>query len=161
MENPKRSLSENGNTSMKEIVVPREKAVFWMDENGRWHNRYGPFQKPKIVAHFNASIRKDRDGYHVTREYDNIREKVYFPYVDTPLFVFDVIRGDHIILVMNTKNRVPLRPENLFTKDDNLFMRIDSEWIKFTDRALLKLADCIGEDDGKTVFRLNGRSYSL
>jgi hypothetical protein len=146
---------------IKEIVIPKEEAVFRMDENGRWHNQYGPFRNPKIVAYFNASIRKDEDGYYVAREYDHVREKVYFFYTDTPLFVLDVIRGEEIILVLNTKKQAPLHPEDLFLKNDSLYMRMDEECIKFTERALIKLSDCIDEEDGETVFRLNGQSYPL
>jgi hypothetical protein len=146
---------------IKEIMVPKEESVFWMDENGRWYNQHGPFQHPKIVRYFHASIRKDRDGYYLTQEYDNIREKVYFSYTETPLFVFTVIRGDEIILVLNTKKQVPLHPEDLFMKNDRLFMRLDGECIKFTELALIRLSDCIDEEDGQTVFRLNNRSYPL
>jgi hypothetical protein len=146
---------------IKEIVVPREEAVFWMDEKGRWHNQHGAFENQKIIGYFHASIRKDQDGYYLGREYDNIREKVYFSYAETPLFVFDVLRGDEITLVLNTKEQLPLRPENLFMEKDRLFMHINGESIKFTERALLKLSDCFGEEDGQTIFRLNNRSYPL
>jgi hypothetical protein len=149
------------NQEIKEIVVSREEAVFWMDEKGRWHNQHGPFENPRIIGYFNASIRKDRDGYYLAGEHDNIREKVYFSYVETPLFVLDVIKGDKIILVLNTKEQVPLRPENLFMEKDSLFMRIDGECIKFTERALIKLSGCIGEENGLTIFRLNNQSYPL
>jgi hypothetical protein len=146
---------------MKEIVIPREDAVFWMDEKGRWHNEYGPFQNPRIIGYFHTSIQKDRDGYYLSREYDNIREKVYFRYAETPLFVFDVIRGDEILLVLNTKKKIPLIPEDLFMKNDSLFMRLHGDCIKFTERALIKLSDCVGEENGRVVFRLNNRIYSL
>ena len=131
----------------KDIIVPKEDAVFWMDENGRWHNQHGPFQHPKVVSHFNASIRKDKDGYHLYQEHDNVREKVYFAYAETPLFVFDVIKKDEILLILNTKKQVSLNPENLFMKNDRLFMRFDGEIIKFTEQVLVKLMDHIDEED--------------
>jgi len=149
------------NREMKEVIIPKEEAVFWMDENGRWHNQHGPFQHHKIVNYFHTSICRDRNGYYLTQEYDNIREKVYFPYVETPLFVFDIIRKDETILVLNTKKQVPLDPEKLFIKDDHLFMKLGDECIKFTDQALIKLSDCIKEKDGQTVFQLNNRSYPV
>jgi len=146
---------------MKEIIIPRDEAVFWMDENGRWHNQHGPFQHHKIVDYFHASISRDQDGYYLTQEYDNIREKVYFPYAETPLFVFDVIRRDAITLVLNTKKQIPLDPEKLYVKNDRLFMRFGEESIKFTEQALMKLSDCILEEDGQTVFRINDQHYPI
>ena len=87
----------------KEIIIPKEDAVFWMDENGRWHNEHGSFQHPKVVGYFHTSIRKDKDGYFLSQEHDDFSEKVYFRYAETPLFVFDVIRGEDILLVLNMK----------------------------------------------------------
>ena len=145
----------------KEIIIPKEDAVFWMDENGRWHNEHGTFQHPKVVGYFHSSICKDKDGYYLSQEHDDFFEKVYFRYVETPLFVFDVIKGDEIILLLNTKNQVPLNPENLFMKDDRLFMQLDGEIIKFTEQSLVKLMNYIDEENGQTVFRLNNQNYPI
>ena len=71
---------------IKQVVIPRQKAVFWMDAQGRWHNQHGTFQHKKIIDHFNASIRKDRDGYYVGQYRDGLYEKVYFTYQETARF---------------------------------------------------------------------------
>ena len=77
--------------NIKEIVISKEDAVFWLDKNGCWHNDAGKFRHKKIIDFFNRSIRKDADGFHLCQLRDNCVEKVYFPYEDTALFVFDVI----------------------------------------------------------------------
>ena len=87
----------------KEIVIPKEDAVFWMDKNGHWHNEHGKFQHKKIIDYFNGCIKKDKDGFYLTQERDTYREKVYFPYEETAYFVFEVIKDKDITLVLNTK----------------------------------------------------------
>ena len=47
---------------IKELVVPKEKAVFWLDAHGRWHNKHGVFEHKKIIDYFHSSIRKDAVG---------------------------------------------------------------------------------------------------
>jgi len=79
---------------IKEIVVPREDAVFWLDGNGFWHNREEKFTHRKIINYFHSSIRKDKKGYYLFQVHPGYREKVYFPYEDTALFVFEVVRDD-------------------------------------------------------------------
>jgi len=53
---------------MKDIVIPKENAVFWMDGNGDWRNEHGRFRKKKIIDYFNAAIHKDENGYYVCQE---------------------------------------------------------------------------------------------
>jgi len=142
------------NQEIKEIIVSREDAVFWMDGNGRWHNEHGPFEHPKIIDYFHTAIRKDAGGYYLTQEYNNIREKVYFPYQETALFVFDVIKGDTMTLLLNTKKKVPLSPDDLFIRNDQLFMWFEDDCLKFSDHALTRVSDCIDEVDGQTVFQM-------
>ena len=73
----------------KEFVVPKEKAVFWLDAYGRWHNEHGVFEHKKIISYFHSSIRKDAEGYYLFQKHnDHTIEKVYFKYEDTALFVF-------------------------------------------------------------------------
>ena len=146
---------------MKEVIIPKEEAVFWMDENGRWHNQHGPFQHHKIIDYFHSSICKDKNGYYLTQEYDNIIEKVYFPYVDTPIFVIDVIKKNDAILFLNTKQQVLLDPKELFIKNDRLFIKLGEDYIKFSEQALMKLSDCICEVEGQTVFRFNDQDYPI
>ncbi|MBW1899855.1 MAG: hypothetical protein JRI61_12485, partial [Deltaproteobacteria bacterium] len=87
---------------MDVLVIPKEKAVFWMYANGRWCNEFGKFEKKKIIDYFNRSINSDEDGYFVCQEKEGFVEKVYFRYMDTVLFVFDVRFRDPIELVLNT-----------------------------------------------------------
>ena len=149
----------------KEVVVSKEKAVFWLDANGRWHNKHGVFEHKKIIDYFHSSIRKDADGYHLLQKHnDHIMEKVYFKYEDTALFVFEVkIKddSDNICLILNTKDEIPLEPENLFVQNDNLYMENDGHRIKFIDRALLKLANRLKFDQHRYYIELNGKIYDI
>ena len=70
-----------------EIIIPKERAIFWLNANGRWHNAHGEFQHKKIIDYFHSSIQKDEKGYYLFQERGNLREKVYFQrrgyYADT------------------------------------------------------------------------------
>jgi len=149
----------------KEVVVSKEQAVFWLDANGRWHNKHGVFEHKKIIDYFHSSIRKDADGYHLLQKHnDHIMEKVYFKYEDTALFVFEVkIKhdSDNICLILNTKDEIPLEPENLFVQNDNLYMENAGHRIKFIDRALLKLANRLKFDQHRYYIELNGKIYDI
>ena len=116
-----------------------------MDGRGRWHNQHGPFEHIKIIAHFNASIQKDSDGYYVTQEHSGIHEKVYFKYEDTALFVVDITLADPIMMVLNTAARILLQPDALMIRGDYLYVQHGDDRIKFTERALYKISrlmDC-------------------
>jgi hypothetical protein len=149
----------------KEVVVSKEQAVFWLDANGRWHNKHGVFEHKKIIDYFHSSIRKDADGYHLLQKHnDHIIEKVYFKYEDTALFVFEVKTkddSDNICLILNTKDEIPLEPENLFVQNDNLYMENDGHRIKFIDRVLLKLANRLKFDQHRYFIELNGKTYDI
>ena len=112
--------SETVRSAPTEIVIPKENAVFRLDANGCWHNKSGRFRNKKIIDFFHASIRKDAGGYFLFQNRENITEKVYFPYEDTALFVFDVILSDPITLVLNTGERSSLEPQKLFAQNDGL-----------------------------------------
>lgn len=146
---------------VKSITVPREEAVFWMDEHGLWHNEHGRFEHPKIINYFNESIRRDRDGYYVYQKAGDIEEKVYFPFQETALFVVDVIKNDKIALVLNTKQKIPLEPGCLFTRNDALYQERGDELVKFTDRALLKLADRMSDKDGGLFITVNQVDHAI
>ncbi len=106
---------------LKVKVIPKEKAVFWLDKNGRWHNKDGTFEHKKIIKFFHSSIKKDKNGYYLSQDLGTHTEKVYFKYEETALFVFDIIKNkEEIILVLNTKKRIRLEPEKLFIKEDSL-----------------------------------------
>ena len=144
-----------------EIVVPKEKAVFWLDENGRWHNVHGKFQHKKIIDYFHSSIRRDEKGYYLFQERGNLREKVYFHYEDTALFVVDLIKDNDITLTLNTKRRVKLKPKNLFTRNDNLYMRMGKETIKFSERGLMKISDFLEFSNEQYFIKVKNRRYRI
>jgi hypothetical protein len=141
----------------KKIVVSKENAVFGMDKNGCWYNEHGKFEHPKIIKYFNASIKKDENGYYVHQVTDEYEEKVYFPYEDTALFVCDVKEKEDILLILNTRDTVLLEPEQLFTREDNLYLQTSEHRIKFTSSALLKISKFMEEKDGQLFFTISGR----
>lgn len=143
-------------TPIKDIVIPKDQAVFWLDRHGYWHNRHGKFQHKKIIDFFHTSINKDEGGYFLMQLRDNVREKVYFPYEDTALFVFDVFDESSILLVLNTGRRLRLDPENLFIQADHLYVNDDNERIKFNERSLYKMSGYIGLDSGGYFFEREG-----
>lgn len=144
---------------MKQIIVPKENAVFWMDKNGIWHNAHGKFEHPKIIAYFHKSIRKDDQGYHVYQIRDGCEEKVYFPYEDTALFVVDL--KDNQTLVLNTTDTLPLDPSQLFTRDDSLYVDTPAHCIKFGQRALMKLAGLLEEKEDRLFLVLDGTAHEI
>ena len=146
---------------IKEKVIPKEDAVFWLDKNGRWRNAHGKFEHNKIIDHFHSCINRDQDGYYLSQTNGNYREKVYFPYEDQALFVFDVIRQDEITLILNTKKQIVLDPQSLFIKDDNLYMRMGDETIKFVEHGLMKMAPLLEDEAGRFYIRLEDKRYKI
>ena len=146
---------------IKEKVIPKEDAVFWLDKNGCWHNAHGKFEHTKIIDYFHSCIKRDQGGYYLSQVNGNYIEKVYFPYEDQALFVIDVVQQDVITLILNTKNRILLDPESLLIKDDNLYMRMGDETLKFVEHGLMKLAQLLEDEDGRYYVRLKGRRYSI
>ena len=144
-----------------EIVIPREKAVFRLDGNGCWRNASGPFRNRRIIDYFNAAIRLDEGGYYVSQQRGHIVEKVYFPYADTALFVVDVQIGEAITLVLNTERRLPLETERLWIENDGLYLTDAGERIKFSDRALLKLAARLEFDQDTYFIRVGGGRHRI
>ncbi|MGE0085235.1 MAG: MFS transporter permease [Desulfococcaceae bacterium] len=149
-------------SEIREVVIPKEKAVFWMDKNGYWNNEHGKFSHKKIIDYFNSCIRRDAHGYYLTQINGDIREKVYFPCEDTAFFVMDIAKADEEIrLILNTKEEIPLTPENLFVKDDSLYMQNGEDRIKFGERALLKIADFIAYENGRYRFLGKGEKKEI
>lgn len=140
------------NDDIKEHVIPKEEAVFWMDGRGRWCNQHGPFEHPKIIAYFNSAIDKDSQGYFVEQILDGWKDKVYFRYKDTPLFVVDVSDGESLTLLLNTGRRIELDPTQLFIRGDHLYVNIGDEYAKFGERALILIADWIQYDQDRPFF---------
>ena len=145
----------------KQIIIAKEDAVFWMGENGDWFNEHGKLEHPKIIKHFYASIQKDENGYYLHQGNDEYEEKVYFPYKDTALFVFDVKVDKDVILKLNNSDTIKLDPKQLFEKDDSLYIQTPEHLIKFTDRALLKISKFLEEKNDQLFFKINGNQYQL
>lgn len=145
----------------REIVISKEDAVFWLDENGRWHNVDGPFKHRKIIDYFHASIQRDENGYYLCQENNNLREKVYFRFEDTALFVFDVNFREEIELVLNTGKKLKLDPGDLFISNDFLYVQTDDERIKFDERSLMKLSGCIDEEGDQYILRWDNQRYPI
>ena len=143
--------------NLKEIVIPKENAVFWMDGNGRWHNVHGPFQHKKLIDYFNTSIGRDSDGFYVSQDRGDVHEKVYFRCEETALFGVEVLTANELIVVLNTGERIKLNPEKLFIKNDSLFMHYQDTLIKFTDRCMMRLSKYIEEIDGSYYFQYNDK----
>ena len=146
---------------LPEIVIDRDKAQFWLDSNGSWHNQHGKFRHPKIIRHFHASIKRDDHGYYLFQENGSYREKVYFRYEDQALFVFDVVRNGDIILVLNTRQHVKLKPRKLFIKNDNLYMQMGDDVIKFVEQGLMKISRFLREENSKIYMQVNSRRYRI
>ena len=144
-----------------EIVISKEDAIFWLDKNGRWHNVHGEFQHKKIIDYFHSSIQKDEKGYYLFQERENLREKVYFHYEDTALFAVDLVKDRDITLILNTKRQIKLRPKNLFTRDDNLYMRLGQETIKFSERGLMKISDLLEFKNEQYFIKVKNRKYRI
>jgi hypothetical protein len=146
---------------LREVVIPRDRAAFRLDSRGRWHGEHGEFLHKKIIEHFHSSIKKDKQGFHLMQRHRDFREKVYFPYEDTPLFVFDVLKGENIALVLNTRKRVKLMPGKLLIRDDDLYIRLGEDRAKFTEHALIRLSPFL-EFEGERVFiRVKSRRYGI
>lgn len=146
---------------MKEIIIKKEDAVFWLDKSGCWRNSGGKFRKKKIIDLFHHSISKDDNGYFVSQTRDGVLEKVYFPYEDTALFVFAVLFNDDILLALNTGEKLPLDPESLYVKDDNLYLTHGHERIKFSERALMQISSILKEDGDHLVMDQNGHRFYI
>ena len=144
-----------------EIVVPREKAVFRLDGRGRWCNAHGVFRNRRISDYFHSAIRRDEGGYFVCQEHGDHVEKVYFPYEDTALFVVDVDLAADIRLRLNTRREVVLKPADLFVAGDSLYAALDGERIKFSERAMQKLAEAMEFTENGYFIRVSGRSHRI
>lgn len=142
---------------LKEIVIPKEKAVFWLDCHGCWRNRHGRFERPRIIARFHAAIGRDRAGYYISQVNGAVREKVYFHHEDTALFVFDLqIAKNAVTLVLNTGRELSLVPETLYIRDDALYTEMAGERIRFSERGLLKISRLLEDDGTSCYFCLGG-----
>ena len=142
-------------------MIPKEQAIFWLDKNGFWHTEQGKFENRKIMSHFHSCIRLDEGGYYLQQDHRHFREKVYFRHEDTPLFVFYVLREDDIILLLNTGKRVTLKPKRLFIREESLYMHMGKERVKFTEGALITIANDMEDEKGAFFIRVKGRRYRI
>jgi hypothetical protein len=146
---------------LREIVVPAEEATFWMDRWGNWCNRHGRFEHRKIIAYFNAAIMRDEQGYFVSQINGNVREKVYFRYEETALFVFDVQPGEALKLVLNTGREVGLKPGMLFIRNDHLYAREGDELIKFNEGSMLKISHFFDDAQDQCFLDYKGQRTAI
>ena len=146
---------------LKEIVISKDKAVFWLGSNGRWHNIHGEFEHRKIIDFFHSSIRKDKDGYYVTQTTERYKEKVYFRYEDTALFVFNIIKNKDIYLLLNTKKQIKLNPEELFIKNDSLYTKDGEELVKFTEQSMIKISKYMENDNDSYFIKIDNKRYEI
>ena len=146
---------------LREIIISKGDVSFWLDRNGFWHNENERFENQRIINHFHSCIRKDDRGFHLAQRHRDYLEKAFFPYEDTALFVFDVIKGEQIILVLNTQKRVRLRPRRLFIRTDSLYMQLGEDPIKFTEDSLVKIAEMLEFHEDETFIRVKGRKYRI
>ena len=153
--------SDDAGTALPEIVIPKERAVFRLDANGCWHNQDGRFRNKRIIEFFHASIRKDERGYFLFQNRGNCTEKVYFPYEDTALFVFDVMLGDPVTLVINTGERIPLDPRQLYAQNDSLYVRVGEHRVKFTERSLMAIAGLMEFENENFYIIQSGRRHRI
>ena len=144
-----------------EIIIPKDRAIFWLDKNGRWHNAHGEFEHKKIIDYFHSSIKRDENGYYLFQKRGDVQEKVYFHYEDTALFAVDLIKDKDTTLVLNTRKQVRLMPRNLFIRSDNLYMRMREETIKFTERGLMKISDLLEYGNDQYFIKIKNRSYRI
>lgn len=142
-------------------VIPKEKAVFWLDKQGFWRNAGGRFRLKKVIDYFHAAIDRDDGDYFVFQNKSGVCEKVYFPYEDTALFVFDVVMGEDILLKLNTGRHISLIPETLFSKNDALYLTHDGQTVRFAERAMIKISAFIAEKNNRLIFEYKGRSHPL
>ena len=69
--------------------------------------------------------------------------------------------GDEVSILLNTGEKTKLEPEDLYIKNDQLFMNYLDTVIKFTDRCLMRLSECIEEIEGVYSFQIHGKKYII
>jgi len=142
-------------------IIPKEKAVFRLDKNGSWRADDGKFTNQKIIKYFHSRIKKDKDGFFLEQEHRHFIEKVYFPYEDTALFVNHIVEKDGLTLCTNTGQRIPLDPQKLFVKNDELYFQNGEDLIKFNENALLSLAGYMEEADNQFLIVIDGKRHVI
>ena len=142
-------------------IISREKAVFRLDKNGNWRTDDEKFRNPKIIKFFHSRVKKDKDGFFLEQEHRYYIEKVYFSYEDTAFFVNRIIERDGLVLCTNTGEHIPLDPQKLFIKNDDLYIQNGEDLIKFNQNALHTLAGYMDSVDDQFVIVLAGKRHIL
>ena len=142
-------------------IIPREKAVFRLDKNGNWRADDEKFTNQRIIKYFHSHIKKDEDGFFLEQEHRHYIEKVYFPYEDTAFFVSRIIERDGLVLCLNTGKHIPLDPQKLFIKNDDLYIQNGEDLIKFSENTLLSLAGYMDEVDDRFVIVIDGKRHII
>lgn len=151
--------------ALKQIVISKEDAVFWMDEHGSWQNEHGPIEHPRIIKYFNSCIQKDEKGYFVHQKTEKTEEKVYFSFVDTAIFVVGIRFDNDVVLMLNNGETIILDPKRLYSKKDSLFCKTEDHLIKFSIGALIKISKYLSEtgkentSGAQLFFDWDGKSY--
>jgi len=144
------------------MTIPKEKTVFRLDKNGVWYNGNEKFTNRKIINYFHSMIKKDEDGFYLGQEHTHYIEKVYFPYEETPLFVFRIIQTDEsLFLHLNTGENIKLEPEALFVRKDTLYAQNGDDLIKFSENAMIALADYMDDENDQYAIIVDGKKYTL
>ena len=148
---------------LKELIISKEDALFWLNKHGVWHTKDGKFEHPKIIRHFNASIQKDEMGYHLCQPREGFLEKVYFYYEDTALFVIDIKKEEEseLTLILSTREPLTLAPGQLFTCNDNLYVQTPEHRIKFAQRALVKISPFLEDNGNRLCLNLGGVIHDI
>ena len=152
-----------GSKELKQIIISKEDAVFWMDKHGQWQNDHGPIEHPRIIKYFNSCIRKDEMGYFVHQKTENTEEKVYFSYEDTAVFVVGIrFDNNDVVLILNTGDSIILNPDRLYTKNDSLFAKTEDHLVKFNSGTLLKISKYLIETKADELyFEWKENNYSV
>ena len=143
------------------MVIPKEKATFRLDKNGIWFIGDDKFTNQKIINYFHSVIKKDKDGFFLMQEHKHFIEKVYFPYEDTPLFVFHVIKKGGLTLILNTSENIELDPKNLIIRNENLYLKRDEDLVKFSENALVSLASYMEDNHNQYSINIDGKKYII
>jgi len=143
------------------MVIPREKAAFRLDKNGVWFIGDEKFTNQKIINYFHSVINKDKDGFFLMQEHKHFIEKVYFPYEDTPLFVFHVIKKGGLILILNTAENIELDPKNLIIRNENLYLKRYEDLVKFSENALVSLTSYMEDNHNQYSINIDGKKYII
>jgi hypothetical protein len=142
-------------------IIPKDRAVFWLDRHGRWHNEHGPFEHNKIIAYFNSAIKRDAKGYYLYQKTEYGAEKVYFPYEDCALFAVDLVWDEPITLILNTGKKIPLLLHKLFIKDNDLYMQAGEDRIKFNERCLMRISEKITFENDEYYIKVGDKKYFI